>query len=233
MSCPFCGGSITAASIKCRHCQADLPATEQRPPSPAGGEVASAYDTEPLVAGQRLLDPLGTVPDGGDPVVRRLASLCLLLVAVLAVILAALALTVPPGSPARAGDGQVTADGYRQDALRAATRDATTVLSYSYASLAADERAARRVLTPSYARQYAAVMSDAGAKATAARLTQQATVLTAALLSITRGKAVVLLAVRTLTTAADSTRHQLLQNRVKVTLERKDGAWAVSNMVQF
>ena len=164
-----------------------------------------------------------------DRVVLGVGALAVVLVVVLALLIVS-----ARGDELRtASNGQVTSASYRAAAMNAAEAHAATVFSYSYRTLAKDQADARALLTPDYAEEYDSVMADAREKATAAKLTQEATVLTSALLSITQSRAEVLLYLDTATTAEGSTRQQLLQNRVKMSLERKDDAWAVSNMVRF
>ena len=156
-----------------------------------------------------------------------------LLAAVLAAATVWLYLSAPADDLRTADGGQVTSAPYRAAALSAAAANATTVLSYSYRTLAADEEAAHAVMAPSFVQEYDDVMKVAAPKASSARLTLQATVASTSLVSLTKSTAVALLFVDAVTSAEGSAQQQLNQNRVLVTMSRQDGDWIVSKIRAF
>ncbi|MCW2857376.1 MAG: uncharacterized protein JWR52_2991 [Marmoricola sp.] len=240
--CPFCSQVIKAAAVKCPFCQSDLPVSEEpvvptRPPARSAHDIretAGTPEPEPVTVNESVTQPVGYAPPARpsrwrDPVVAGLVVLCL----ALAGGAVALYLTAPPDSLHTSSDGQVTLTSYQQGALRDAATDAAAVFSYSYKTLAADEAAARAVITPDFAHVYARVMTDAGPKATSSKLTLVATVRASSLVSLTKDRAVVLLFVDALTTSAGSPTQHVDQNRVVMTMTRKDDRWIVSKIDRF
>jgi Mce-associated membrane protein len=120
----------------------------------------------------------------------------------------------------------------RDQAVAAAQVSAVAILSYDYRHLDADFAAGRKVLTGSFARDYAATTSKAVRPgAVQYHAVVKAEVAASSVVSATADQVVVLLFVNQTTTSNRLDGPRVDLNRVRLTLVKVDGHWLVKNVV--
>lgn len=205
------------------------PATEPEPaplpPSPPSPTPAAAVGA-PEKTGQRR--PRGARPGPGWLVISVLGALALLLVVAAAV----LGLGVWNVGKVRE---QSQVDEATREAPAAAERAAATILSYSYRSLGADEKAAERYMTPSYAAKYAKTFDKlVRPHAPKIRAKVVAEVKASGVSHADPHRVNVLVYVnQTTTSTANGGEPQQALNRVMLSMRDQGGTWKVDNITSY
>lgn len=262
LRCPFCAEPIKPAAVKCGACRADLPPRQSasaaegiRSAPDQESDDAPRDSTTTMARAASLLqgscppvpaeDGSRSADEAGRLVPALLALLCVGLAAGIAWLIirddqvsaqvngasqaqvaGPVGLAVTPGSDLR---GTVGA----KQAMRAAAENAVALLSYHHSTLPQDRARAHAVMTQDFIAEYDAVMKRTAAKVVRDKLSLEATVVGTSLVSFENGRAVALLFVNARTTSKDSPETQLNQNRVLMTMTRKDGDWIVSQIDAF
>ncbi|WAC55964.1 hypothetical protein [Gordonia sp. SL306] len=134
----------------------------------------------------------------------------------------------------RRADASGPSEVVRQDAMDSARRYAAAVATYDPANYGDLDRRIHDIATAEFAKSYITSSQDARRGNAAARGTSRAASKEAGLQSISHGKAVVLVTLdQTVTSpqvSAEVPEGIPYQSRVKVTLERRDGRWLLSDL---
>ncbi len=175
--------------------------------------------------------PRGRVVGGSGPswlVVAVLGGLALLLVLVAAV----LGLGVWNVGKVRE---QSQVDEATRAAPSAAERAASAILSYNYRSLAADEKAAERYMTPSYRKKYASTFDKlVRPHAGSVRAKVTAEVKASGVSHADPHRVTVLVYVnQTTTSTANGGQPQQALNRVMLSMRDQDGTWKVDDITSY
>lgn len=105
-----------------------------------------------------------------------------------------------------------------------------TLLTYKYTSFDDDLAAAKKVMTPSFQKDYAPTVDAIRQRAESQKRSQSAHVDAVSVLSQTPDRVDTLVFVDTVSTTKGSKKSQVLQNRVKVSLEKVDGTWLIDDL---
>jgi len=130
---------------------------------------------------------------------------------------------------------QSKVDEATRSAPSAAERAASSILSYSYQSLDADEKAAERYMTPAYEKKYARTFDKlVRPNAAKVRAKVEARVKASGVSHADPDRVNVLVYVnQTTTSTANGGEPQQALNRVMFSMKRQDGSWKVDNITSY
>ena len=131
--------------------------------------------------------------------------------------------------------GQAGITAAQEAAPAAAERAAAAILSYGYQSLDADEKAAEKLMTAKYQKQYAATFDRlVKPNATKIKATVEADVRSSGVVRAEADRATVLLFVnQTTKSTANNGQPQQALNRVQLTMVRENGTWLVDGITSY
>lgn len=118
----------------------------------------------------------------------------------------------------------------RSTLLTAAAELSQKVLTYHHDSFDADVQVASERLTPEFGEEYAQAMQQVRASTSKNQVSQEATAVSAAVISATPDEAQVLVFINQETSSARTKAEQVVRNRLVVDLERVDGDWAIAGV---
>lgn len=135
----------------------------------------------------------------------------------------------PPQGVA-AESGQVTDEEARTAVLVAAADLSQRVLTYHHDSFDEDIEVAQERLTPGFREEYDSAMEQVRANTAKNKISQEATAVSSAIISVTPEEATVLVFINQETASARTKANQLVRNRLVVDLVRSDGDWAIAGV---
>lgn len=136
----------------------------------------------------------------------------------------------PAGNSAADAQAHVASEGARTAVLSAASQATQRVLSYSWKSLDADLEGARAVTTGEMREQYDDTMAGIETQTVKNEAVVEATVVSAAAISVSEHDAKVLLFVNQSTVGKHLDQPRVDLNRVVVTLHRDTGDWMITEL---
>jgi Mce-associated membrane protein len=175
--------------------------------------------------------PSARVPRGSGPSWRVIAVLG---VVALALVATAAVLGLDTWNFREVREQDAVAEATRS-APAAAERASAAILSYGYQSLDADERTAKRYMTPQYGKRYADTFDRlVRPNAAKVRAKVEAEVKASGVSHADADRVNVLLYVdQTTTSTADSGEPQVALNRVQLSMVRVDGTWLVDDVTSY
>lgn len=135
----------------------------------------------------------------------------------------------PPQGVA-AESGQVIDEDARTAVLVAAADLSQRVLTYHHDSFDEDIEVAQERLTPGFREEYDSAMEQVRANTAKNKISQEATAVSSAIISVTPEEATVLVFINQETASARTKANQLVRNRLVVDLVRSDGDWAIAGV---
>ena len=206
---------------------ADEAPTAEAEPGQAGPVVAEPVEAEPVEA-----EPVEAELPEAEPVEAQAAGASIPRAAVFSLLALAVAVSVLLALvTVRLSDRQNGGAASQADVTSAASSAVGTVLSYDYRHLSADFAAADRLLTPRFRKQYdATTAKGVQPLATKYKAVSTASVTAAGVVSVTGGRAVVLVFVEQTVTNTQLAAPRLDRSRIDVSLVKSNGHWLIDKL---